>query len=363
MVNKDYCVCATPRYRLMKGSQWECEEVHISVDVPKCEWQLFNQIINMVVHSKCEFVKNENNVSLVLDTVTYDWTRANNVILDDECKQQLNSQVLYSRDCNSYSALPLTYINQVSSNSVSLMIPLINVYELTTETVLSNDGRTIYQKICLAIELSHLRRVIRQHRFQIRVYTNRDQVEVFHLTVSKQITDGCDKGQQCIIVANLDTEGYTCKDQSCNSYYLKSQVPSYVVGEHMYVRIQFVDNTYTKYLHVVTVKFVDDAGIYNYVRNVQWWTLRQGFGQVDVDILLFQPHVNAIVEVALKITLEKDNLRALSASIDSDTKQTFQVNVYSSKQQPKDTQKENTNSFGLQLIFGFLTAVLLLSFY
>jgi len=42
----------------------------------------------------------------------------------------------------------------------------------------------------------------------------------------------------------------------------------YTVGDHAYYRIEFVDNTYLKYLHVVTVKFVDDAGIYNYVRNL-----------------------------------------------------------------------------------------------
>lgn len=35
----------------------------------------------------------------------------------------------------------------------------------------------------------------------------------------------------------------------------------------MYVRIQFVDNTYTKYLTVVSVKFSDDFGIYRYLKN------------------------------------------------------------------------------------------------
>jgi hypothetical protein len=37
-------------------------------------------------------------------------------------------------------------------------------------------------------------------------------------------------------------------------------------------------------------------------------------GYVDCDVLLFQPHVNAIVEIALKIALEPDaSLRQLVA--------------------------------------------------
>ncbi|EGR30407.1 hypothetical protein IMG5_132790 [Ichthyophthirius multifiliis] len=191
----------------------------------------------------------------------------------------------------------------------------------------------------------------------MRVYTNRDQVEVFHLTVEKQITEGCDKGQECIIVANLDTEGRTCSDQTCTSYLAQGTVPVYTVGNHMYVRILFKDNSYTKYLHVVTVKFIDDAGIYNYVRNIQWWTLRQGLGSTDVDILLFQPHVNALVEVSLKIALSQDALRNLAEKNEIDeVKQNFHVQVQS---KPKKTETEKAN-FSSQLLCGLALSALTL---
>ncbi|EGR34488.1 hypothetical protein IMG5_009740, partial [Ichthyophthirius multifiliis] len=306
MVNKDFCQCLTPQYKLKEGSEWECVETNLGIDTPVCEWQLYNQILNMVVHSNCGIEINQQQQNILVDNISFDWRRIKTATLDDKCKNELRTRILLAKDCTNYELLNSNYFTYINQTQISLRIPLIDVYQLTQNTSLTADARTIYQIACFAIELSHSRRTIRLHKFQIRVYTNRDVVEVFHLTVSKQITDGCDKGQECIIVANLDTKSDICTDSSCNAFFKQGVVPSYQVGQHMYVRIQFKDNTYKKYLNIKAVKFVDDKGIYSYVRNVQYWTLRQNLGSVDVEVFLFQPHQNALVQVELKIALNKD---------------------------------------------------------
>ena len=61
------------------------------------------------------------------------------------------------------------------------------------------------------------------------------------MDISPLITEGCDKGKECVVVASLDTEGLVCKDISCNSYKSSSVNNSYVVGDYMYVMVQFKD--------------------------------------------------------------------------------------------------------------------------
>ncbi|EGR31406.1 hypothetical protein IMG5_110220 [Ichthyophthirius multifiliis] len=193
----------------------------------------------------------------------------------------------------------------------------------------------------------------------MRIYTNRDQVETFHLDISKQITQGCDQGQQCIIIANLDTRGYICLDSKCEQFLEQNmtQQKNYVVGQNFFARIQFADNTYKKYLQVTNVKFIDDRGIYNYAINTQFWILRQNFGSVDINVLLFQPQVNASIVVELKISLDlqKMNIRNLKDQ-DQNVQQVFtQINVLENQKlnESKNVLLELKN-FGIFLIFKVL---------
>jgi hypothetical protein len=115
----------------------------------------------------------------------------------------------------------------------------------------------------------------------------------------------------------LDTKGAICESEACDTFLAPGVVPTHVINDNFYVRIQFKDNSYTNFLHVVSVKFIDNGGIWVYERNTQWWTLRQGYGSVDVKVLLFQPQENAVVEVNMKIALTRDDgttLRNLAAS-------------------------------------------------
>ncbi|EGR28004.1 hypothetical protein IMG5_185060 [Ichthyophthirius multifiliis] len=353
MIQQDYCACQTPQFVLKPDSSWQCKSVPQSVPIPVCDWQLFNQIVNMVVVSNCSLQKDEQNNTFVVDAIHYDFRRLS-VELSADCQKELKTQVFIATDCLNYKPLDLKYLSIINSTQTKIKIPLIDLYDLNAEYKI--DTRTIYQRLCFAIEFSNSNATIRQHKFEMRVFTNRDQVEVFHLDVSKQITEGCDKGQQCIIVADLDVKGSVCKDQSCVDFLPENIIPSYIVGDHMYVRIQFVDNTYKKFLTVVSVKFVDDRGIYNYEKNSQYWTIRQQPGSVDVNILLFQPQINARVEVQLKISLNPDSrLRGLVESTNTELiTSMFRTQVLQSKNTVSAQSDNEKSSFGFNLIFTVL---------
>lgn len=52
--------------------------------------------------------------------------------------------MLWSRNCDDYEQLNASYSTNISSNSRTISIPLIDVYNLTKETKLTDDGRTIF---------------------------------------------------------------------------------------------------------------------------------------------------------------------------------------------------------------------------
>lgn len=82
----------------------------------------------------------------------------------------------------------------------------------------------------------------------MRVYTNKDQVEIFHFDVTPFQSNGCDKGQNCIIVADLDTQGDICKDEKCLVEEFSNNKKQFTVGEFLFLRISFKDKTYLKHL-------------------------------------------------------------------------------------------------------------------
>ncbi|EGR31780.1 hypothetical protein IMG5_102190, partial [Ichthyophthirius multifiliis] len=367
IIENSYCVCDTPRYvqGRTKEGQWTCEKVVDPVPVRNCEWQLFNQIFNMVIVSNCYISTNENNQNTVVDVLSYNWQRLS-LQLDPECQNELNTTLLWSPSCGddkSYVPLDSKYFKHEQGTTTTVFeASLMDIYSLSSNQPQVGE-RSIFQVICLAVQLSNAYVPIRLHKFQLRIFTNRDQVEVFHLDVSKQITDGCDKGQQCIVVANLDTRGDICTSEACTGFLPEGSVPKYIVGDYLYVRIQFLDNTYTNYLQVQTVKFTDDRGVYSYNKNTQWWQINQQKGLVDVKVLLWQPQVNCKVEVTLKITLQPDSrLRALSAESTTGkvTKQNFQIEVAQSS--TKNAQLENNSSFSAKLFCGLILAALALLF-
>jgi hypothetical protein len=86
-----------------------CEKVAAAQAVSKCEWQLFNQIVNMVVHSNCSFVKENDDKTYVSDILSYDWQRTT-VAIDDECKSELKTTIRWAKDKVNYFDLPAKYV-------------------------------------------------------------------------------------------------------------------------------------------------------------------------------------------------------------------------------------------------------------
>jgi len=70
----------------------------------------------------------------------------------------------------------------------------------------------------------------------------------------------------------LDTEGVIKEDNTftTNKVYTTTN-PVYTVGDYMYIKINFKDSTYTNYLQVTGVTFVDSDGIYSYTEGTHYW--------------------------------------------------------------------------------------------
>jgi len=63
------------------NNTWVCKENPEDGDAdPECKYELFNTIVDMVVHSDCNFTKDPiSNISYVTDRLTFDWTHTNDL--------------------------------------------------------------------------------------------------------------------------------------------------------------------------------------------------------------------------------------------------------------------------------------------
>ena len=96
----------------------------------------------------------------------------------------------------------------------------------------------------------------------------------------------------------------------------------------MFVRIEFVDPTYTKYLTLRNVYFKNEDGL---VLNFLPFTtvLQKAAGYTILKTLLIEPSLNAVIQYGLQIS-GSSGLRTLAGLEDSESKyvlQNFKTNI------------------------------------
>ena len=103
IVDKSFCQCITPEWMPVKGIEGICEKARVPVDVPKCEFELFNQIKEMDIYSECGINTDSTNGAVsITDTITYGWEHVKDIELPEECKEQIKTKLMFAKDCNKY---------------------------------------------------------------------------------------------------------------------------------------------------------------------------------------------------------------------------------------------------------------------
>lgn len=58
-------------------------------------------------------------------------------------------------------------------------------------------------------------RLYRYHHYDLIIYTYREKVQAFKIDVDIQRTEDCTG--ECVVIADLDVDGYICSDENCTS--------------------------------------------------------------------------------------------------------------------------------------------------
>ncbi|EGR32963.1 hypothetical protein IMG5_065500 [Ichthyophthirius multifiliis] len=116
-----------------------------------------------------------------------------------------------------------------------------------------------------------------------------------------QITDGCEPGQECVIIADLDTSGRICQDQTCQQE-IKGTV--FKVGESIFIHIWLKDNSYSKQLQLQKVVFKGDDIVMDYTQlcslNTNASNANQ-LGNLFIQCELMEPAQEATLQVSLLV--------------------------------------------------------------
>ena len=65
------------------------------------------------------------------------------------------------------------------------------------------------------------------------------------------------------MVVDLNTEGKICTESNCLKFYKNK--PKYYIHDMMYMKIQFVDPSYSKYLNLVKILYAGNNVILNVI--------------------------------------------------------------------------------------------------
>ncbi|KAL4446409.1 hypothetical protein ABPG74_001150 [Tetrahymena malaccensis] len=369
--NQRTCVCSNGYYA-SSLSPLTCNQLISGSEENQCHIDMALNMANFVVNTDCYYYtenagQNGSEANYIRSDISIDTTHSQ--FSDANCRSHVVSHIQYQpKDNNSgnedhdYVDLPApsnggSYLSNLpggKSGDQRIQIPLIDVYSLAHSQTVSADGSQIVQILNYRILIGFSGTVLRSHRWQSTVFTNRNQVQTFTVDVDIQRTQGCQPGQNCIIVADLDVTG----NQYKSNWSTVNDPAQYTVGDVLYLRIWFKDATYTKQLSFQKLYFLNDSGqVFDYTAlcdpNATAWNHNDK--SLHVQLPLVEPSSSATIQVNMLIETADARLRRLQTGTNSASQQ-FTVSVA-----PAAANNSNTaNTNALNLIFGLINIFALL---
>ncbi|EAR99947.1 hypothetical protein TTHERM_00912230 (macronuclear) [Tetrahymena thermophila SB210] len=383
--NQRTCVCQDGYYA-SSLNPLTCNKLISGSSESQCNIDLALNMANFIVNTDCYYYtenagQNGQEANYVRSDVTIDTIHSQ--FSNASCRGSLVTHIQYQPSTNNfpkedqnYIDLPTpssggSYVNNLPGGDVGdqrIQIPLIDVYNLAHSSNVSQDGSQIVQILNFRILLGFSGTWLRSHRWQSTVFTNRNQVQIFTVNVDIQRTQGCQSGQECIIIADLDITGgqyksdwktlYTSSSSNKNSVSKDSlntgAPPSYTVGDTMYLRVWFQDPTYTQTLSLTNVQYMTGSGqVYDQTNliapSATGWSSTDNSLHVQLPLVL--PSQSATVQLTMQIQLppSKRNLQGLSSPTKKVSQQfTFTVASASS------TNQGNSTTYSLTLLLGVI---------
>ncbi|KAL4452920.1 hypothetical protein ABPG74_002485 [Tetrahymena malaccensis] len=370
--NQRVCVCSSGYYA-SSLNPLICSQLISGNQDTQCNVDLALNVANFVVNANSYYYTenpgvNGQEANFIRSDISIDTTHSQ--FSDSNCRSNLVTHIQYQPSTNhypnedqNYIDLPTpaqggSYLSILPSGKVGdqrIQIPLIDVYSLAFSTTVSADANQIVQVMNYRILIGSSRTVLRSHRWQLTVFTNRNQVQTFTVDVDIQRTQGCQPGQNCIIVADLDVTGNQYKPD----WTTVNTAAKYTVGDILYLRIWFKDPTYTKQLSFQKLYYLNDQGqIFDYTSlcdpTATVWN--HGDKSLHVQMPLIEPSVSATIQVNMLIEQANARMRRLQSNLSTSATKQFSVSV--SKAATDSTTNSNTSSF--KLFVGLFNIILLL---
>ncbi|KAL4462571.1 hypothetical protein ABPG74_000401 [Tetrahymena malaccensis] len=350
----------------------------------QCDIDLALNMANFIVNTDCYSYtenagQNGQEANYIRSDITIDTIHSQ--FSNASCRGNLVTHIQYQPSTNNFPKEDLNYVDLPTPPSGGsytsslpggnvgdqrIQIPLIDVYNLAYSSNVSSDGSQIVQILNFRILLGFSGTWLRSHRWQSTVYTNRNQVQTFTVNVDIQRTQGCQSGQECIIIADLDITGgqyksdwktlYTSSNNNKHSVSkdgLTGAPPQYTVGDTMYLRVWFQDPTYTQILSLTSVQYMAGSGqVFDQTSliapSATGWSSTDNSLHVQLPLVL--PSQSATIQLTMQIQLpSRRNLQGLS----SPTKKVSQQFTFSVAS-PTQTNQGNTTTSSLILLLGFI---------
>ncbi|EAR97498.1 hypothetical protein TTHERM_00437470 (macronuclear) [Tetrahymena thermophila SB210] len=363
--NQRTCVCQSGYYA-SSLNPLTCNQLISGSKDNQCHIDMALNMANFYVNTDCYYYtenagQSGSEANYIRSDISIDTSHSQ--FSEADCRSYVVTHIQYQPKGNNsgnedvdYVDLPApknggSYLSNLpggKSGDQRIQIPLIDVYGLANSQTVSADGNQIVQILNYRILIGYSGTVLRSHRWQSTVFTNRNQVQTFTVDVDIQRTQGCQPGQNCIIVADLDVTGKQYK----SDWVTVNSGAQYTVGDILYLRIWFKDATYTKQLSFQQLFFLNDSGqVFDYTAlcdpvATAW---NHNDKSLHVQLPLVEPSLSATIQVNMKIETADARLRRLQTGSDT-TSQQFSVSVASAPANNSNTS--NTNA--LNLIFGLI---------
>ncbi|KAL4505151.1 hypothetical protein ABPG72_016218 [Tetrahymena utriculariae] len=383
--NQRTCICQDGYYA-SSLSPLACNKLISGNQQDQCHIDLALNMANFIVNTDCYYYtenagQNGQEANYVRSDITVDTIHSQ--FSNASCRSSLATHIQYQPSTNNFTKEDQNYVDLPTPSSGGsytsslpggnagdqrIQIPLIDVYNLAYSSNVSQDGSQIVQILNFRILLGYTGTWLRSHRWQSTVFTNRNQVQTFTVDVDIQRTQGCQSGQECIIVADLDITGGQYKSdwktlftsQSSNKQAVSKDSastgapPQYTVGDTMYMRVWFQDPTYTQTLALTGVQYRTGSGqVYDQTNliapSATGWSSTDNSLHVQLPLVL--PSQSATIQLTMQIQLptSKRNLQGLGSPTKKVTQQ-FTFSVASASQ----TSQGNSTTYSLTLLLGFI---------
>ncbi|EAR97501.2 hypothetical protein TTHERM_00437500 (macronuclear) [Tetrahymena thermophila SB210] len=374
--NQRACVCSSGYYA-SSLTPLTCNQLISGSQEDGCNVEMALNIANFNVNTDCYYYtenagQSGSEANYIRSDISIDTTHSQ--FSDANCRANLVTHVQFQPQNNnsgnedqdyvdlSAPANGGSYLSDLPGGNIGdqrIQIPLIDVYGLAHSQTVSADGNQIVQILNFRILIGFQGTVLRSHRWQSTVFTNRNQVQTFTIDVDIQRTQGCQPGQNCIIVADLDVTG----KQYESDWVTENSAAQYTVGDILYLRIWFKDASYTKQLSFQKLYYLNDQNqIFDYTAlcdpvATAW---NHSDKSLHVQLPLVEPSLSATIQVNMLIETADARLRRLQSSQTPGNSATQQFSLSVSSAPASTSNQTTTNTSKLVFIMLNLLSIIFL---